>query len=53
VELLEGELGADAAGNGAVWTEAIDAVKSVLGSSTIAEVAEQESQAASAPMYYI
>ena len=53
VELLEGELGADAAGNGAVWTEAIDAVKTVLGGSTIAEVAEQESQTASAPMYYI
>jgi Rrf2 family transcriptional regulator, cysteine metabolism repressor len=53
VELLEGELGADAATNGAVWTEAIDAVKAVLSGSTIAEVAERESQAAGAPMYYI
>jgi Rrf2 family cysteine metabolism transcriptional repressor len=53
VELLEGELGTDAANNGAVWTEAIDAVKSVLGGSTIAEVAERESQNAGAPMYYI
>jgi Rrf2 family transcriptional regulator, cysteine metabolism repressor len=53
VELLEGELGADAAANGVVWTEAVDAVKNVLGATTIAEVAEREAQAASAPMYYI
>ena len=31
----------------------MDAVKAVLGGSTIAEVAERESQAAGAPMYYI
>src|SRR4029450_8840091 len=31
VELLEGELGTDAANNGAVWTVAIDAVKGVPG----------------------
>jgi Rrf2 family protein len=53
VELLEGELGADAAANGAVWTDAVEAVKSVLGGSTIAEVAESEAQAAGAQMYYI
>ena len=53
VELLEGELGADAAASGAVWTEAVDAVRSVLGSTTIAEVAEREAQAAGAQMYYI
>ena len=53
VELLEGELGADATSNGAVWTEAVDAVKSVLGATTIAEVSEREAQAAGAPMYYI
>jgi Rrf2 family transcriptional regulator, cysteine metabolism repressor len=53
VELLEGELGADAAANGAVWTEAVDAVKNVLGGSTIAEVAEREAHAAGAQMYYI
>jgi Rrf2 family protein len=53
VELLEGELGADAATNGAVWTDAVDAVKGVLGGATIAEVAEREAQAAGAPMYYI
>lgn len=53
VELLEGELGTDASANGAVWTEAVDAVKNVLGGSTIAEVAEREAQAAGAQMYYI
>jgi Rrf2 family protein len=53
VELLEGELGADAAANGAVWTDAVDAVKGVLGGTTIADVAEREAQASSTPMYYI
>ena len=42
VELLEGELGSDASTNGAVWTDAVEAVKSVLGGSTIADVAERE-----------
>ena len=31
----------------------MEAVKGVLGGSTIAEVAEREAQAAGAPMYYI
>jgi len=51
VELLEGELGAEA--RGVVWTEATEALKSVLGSTSIADVAERESQDAGAPMYYI
>ena len=53
VERLEGELGADADASGSVWTEAVDAVNNVLGSTTIAEVAEREAQAAGATMYYI
>ena len=53
VQLLEGELGTDAEANGAVWSEAVDAVKSVLAATTIAEVAEREAQAAGAQMYYI
>ena len=53
VELLEGELGTDAAANGPVWTDAVGAVRGVLGGATIADVAEREAQAASAPMYYI
>ena len=53
VELLEGELGLDAGGAGTVWSEATEAVKSVLANTTIAEIAEREAQAAGAQMYYI
>ena len=53
VELLEGELGSDASANGAVWTDAVEAVRGVLGGTTIAVVAEREAQAGGAPMYYI
>ena len=53
VELLEGELGAEAAASGAVWVEAVDAVKGVLRGTTIADVAQREAQAAGAQMYYI
>lgn len=53
VELLEGELGSDASANGAVWTEAVDAVRAVLSATTIAEVSEREAQQAGAQMYYI
>jgi Rrf2 family transcriptional regulator, cysteine metabolism repressor len=53
VELLEGELGTDAAASGPVWTEAVDAVRNVLSGTTIAAVAEREAQSAAAPMYYI
>ena len=50
VELLEGELGAEAAASGQIWVEAADAVKGVLAGTTIAQVAERE---AGASMYYI
>jgi Rrf2 family cysteine metabolism transcriptional repressor len=53
VELLEGELGTDAVSSGPVWQDAVDAVKGVLSSTTIADVAEREAQAAGAQMYYI
>ncbi len=53
VELLEGELGAEARVAGGVWAEATDALRSVLGGVTVAEVAEREVEAAAAPMYYI
>jgi Rrf2 family transcriptional regulator, cysteine metabolism repressor len=53
VELLEGELGADAASSGEVWTEALGAVRDVLSKTTIADEAEREAQAAGAQMYYI
>lgn len=53
VELLEGDLGAEAASSGPVWVEAVDAVKGVLAGTTIADVAERDAQAAGAQMYYI
>ena len=53
VELLEGGLGADAAANGAIWADAVETVKGVLGAATIAELAEREAQAAGTPMDYI
>ena len=53
VELLEGELGTDAPANGPVWTDAADAVRSVLAGTTIADVAEREARDSATPMYYI
>ena len=53
VELLEGELGAEAAASGEVWLDAVTATKNVLAGTTIADVAEREAQSAGAPMYYI
>ena len=53
VELLEGELGAEAAAGGPIWTEAADAVRNVLGATTIADIAEREARDSAAPMYYI
>ena len=53
VEILEGEIGADAQGSGPPWPEVADTVKGVLSGTTIAQVAEREAQAAGASMYYI
>jgi Rrf2 family transcriptional regulator, cysteine metabolism repressor len=53
VELLEGELGADAQDSGPLWEEATEALKGVLRDTTIADLAEREAQAAGAQMYYI
>jgi Rrf2 family protein len=52
VELLEGDLAAEARTAGPPWMEAVEALRSVLAGLTIAEVAEREAEAA-APMYYI
>jgi Rrf2 family cysteine metabolism transcriptional repressor len=52
VELLEGELGAEAPA-GSIWTEATEAVRSILAGTTIADVAEREARDSTAPMYYI
>lgn len=53
VELLEGELGAEAAASGPVWVEATKAVRDSLAGVTIAEVAEAEAREGGAQMYYI
>lgn len=53
VELLEGPLGPEAAESPDVWGEAVEAVRAVLGRTTIADVAEREAQAGGTPMYYI
>jgi len=53
VELLEGELGAEAAAAGQVWTDATESVRAVLAGTTIADVAEREARDSAAPMYYI
>ncbi len=50
VELLDGPVGADATG---VFADAASAVREVLASSTIADVAEAEARAAGAAMYHI
>lgn len=54
VEALEGSLGADAARQGgAVFADAIGALRAQLAAVTIAEVAQREARAAGAAMYYI
>jgi len=53
VQLLEGDLRAEAAAAGPIWIDAVEAARSVLEGTTIAEVAEQEARSESAPMYYI
>ena len=50
VELLDGPVGAGATG---VFATAAAAVRSVLGESTVSDVAEAETRAAATPMYHI
>lgn len=53
VESLEGEVGTGAAALGAPWSEIAEQVRQQLASTTIADVAQREAQAAGAAMYYI
>jgi Rrf2 family transcriptional regulator, cysteine metabolism repressor len=53
VEMLEGQLGADAASSGPVWVETAEAARGVLRGTTIADVADREAEASGAQMYYI
>jgi Rrf2 family cysteine metabolism transcriptional repressor len=50
VEVLDGPLGAGAAG---IFAQAAEAASTVLSEATVASVSEQELRAAGAPMYYI
>ena len=53
VELLEGEVGAGSAALGSPWSDVSEKVRVQLAATTIADVAQQEAQAAGAAMYYI
>ena len=53
VELLDGELGAETQGCPVVFHDATEAVRAVLGATTIADVAEREAREAGSAMYYI
>jgi len=53
VEALEGSLGTDAAQQGEIWVEAVEALRERLGSLTIADIVQREARAAGTQMYYI
>jgi Rrf2 family transcriptional regulator, cysteine metabolism repressor len=53
VEALEGDIGGEAVDPMPIWGEALDALRSVLARTTIAEIAEREARTAGAQMYYI
>jgi len=57
VELLDGEVGAEATADGAdaqdVWVRAVTALREILGATTIADVMQREAEAAGARMYHI
>jgi Rrf2 family transcriptional regulator, cysteine metabolism repressor len=50
VELLDGPVGQGATG---IFADAAQAARTLLGGSTVADVAEAEARAAGAPMYHI
>jgi Rrf2 family transcriptional regulator, cysteine metabolism repressor len=53
VEALEGALDHELGGQDPIWTEAVEAMRERLRSTTIAEIAEREAREAGAQMYYI
>ena len=53
VEALEGSLDAETIGADPLWADAIGELREKLAAITIAEIAERESRAAGAQMYYI
>jgi Rrf2 family transcriptional regulator, cysteine metabolism repressor len=53
VELLEGNLSAEASKMGDIWDEAAQSLRGVLGGVTIADLAEREARESGALMYHI
>jgi Rrf2 family protein len=57
VELLDGEIGGEVEAQGSdasgVWAAAVSSLRDVLKGTTVADVVQQEAQAAGAQMYYI
>lgn len=53
VELLEGPLAATDAAEDEIWHEALGAMRKVLASTTISQLAEREAQSRGQAMYYI
>jgi Rrf2 family transcriptional regulator, cysteine metabolism repressor len=56
VELLDGEIGGELSADPdrqEVWTRAVGSLREVLSSTTIADIVQQESQAAGTQMYHI
>jgi Rrf2 family protein len=53
VELLDGELVTSEQDPGMIWQQMLEAVRGVLGSVTISELADREARQAGSPMYYI
>ena len=53
VELLEGDLASEAERSGPIWSESVGALRAVLRTTTLAEVAAREEREAGASMYYI
>ena len=53
VQALDGKVGEEAKEAGGIWEEGVDALRSVFGATTIADIARREAEAAGAGIYHI
>ena len=53
VQALDGVIGQEAEEAGGIWAEGVEALRSVFGATTIAEILERESAEARSGMYFI
>ena len=53
VELLDGEVGAEAQDEGGIWSKAVGSLRAVLSGTTVTDVLQQEAEAAGGRMYHI